>query len=144
MDANISEVLSRCRSCGETVPALILERDGQVFQRSLCPGHPGAEELIFSHVGLYRKLERWNDLLFPSSRQAVETREVASECECNAVNSQAPSLAVIDLTNSCNFQCPLCFAEITRGQRHYYLDQSAVRRMLDALLHKFEAPCRPH
>jgi uncharacterized radical SAM superfamily Fe-S cluster-containing enzyme len=52
-----------------------------------------------------------------------------------------PCLAVIDITNRCNFKCPVCFAEAKGEGSHYFLEMEVVVKMLKALLNR-PVPCR--
>ena len=138
----IDEVPSRCSECGETVTAAIIGRQGKVYQRSNCPAHPAAESLIFSDADLYRKLDSWNQLIFPESTSADETPVGATTCGCGPTGSlNDPTLAVIDITNRCNYTCPMCFAAVTGEGEHYFLDPDLVGTMLRSLLDR-PVPCR--
>ena len=138
----IDEVPSRCSECGETVTAAIIGRQGKVYQRSNCPDHPAVESLIFSDADLYRKLDSWNQLIFPESTSADEAPVGATTCGCGPTGSlNDPTLAVIDITNRCNYTCPMCFAAVTGEGEHYFLDPDLVGTMLRSLLDR-PVPCR--
>jgi uncharacterized radical SAM superfamily Fe-S cluster-containing enzyme len=140
-DRPIEAVSSRCPECGENVASLIVERDGKVYQQSKCSSHGVAEHLIFSDSNLYRRLEAWNALVFPPSDEgsAPQPSDATRDYGIHSVNP--PALAVMDITNRCNFHCPVCFAE-TDGQRgHYFLAPEQVRKMLQSLLNR-PVPCR--
>ncbi len=126
---------SLCPTCGSQVRAEITESDGRIFQRPLCPNHPSEPSLIFSDSRLYQKLEAWNRRVFPG-------HDVSPGDEVDDSDNKPPLLAVIDLTNRCNFRCPLCFAEAPPNGNIYYLDIETVRRMLAALLARGPVPCR--
>ena len=138
----IDEVPSRCSECGETVTAEIIGRQGKVYQRPNCPDHPAVESLIFSDSDLYRKLDAWNQLIFPESTSASEAPAGATTCGCGPTGSlNDPMLAVIDITNRCNYTCPMCFAAVTGEGEHYFLDPDLVGTMLRSLLDR-AVPCR--
>jgi uncharacterized radical SAM superfamily Fe-S cluster-containing enzyme len=114
----------------------ILEREGAIYQRPLCPDHPTESRVIFSHSGLYRRLEDWNRAVFGDAA-------IAADRDADDIaDSKPPLLAVIDLTNRCNFNCPVCFAETPDKASAYFLDLDTVRRMLAALLSHGPVPCR--
>jgi len=105
----IDEVSSRCSECGDTVSAEIIDRQGKVYQRPDCPSHPAGESLIFSDADLYRKLDSWNRLIFPDGTSASEPQKAATTSGCGPTGSlNDPTLAVIDITNRCNYTCPMC------------------------------------
>jgi 7,8-dihydro-6-hydroxymethylpterin dimethyltransferase len=132
----LDRVPSLCPTCGTQVVAEILEHDGQIYQRSLCPEHGHEPQLIFSHAGLYRRLQAWNVAVFGAPGPAADA---SSDDDSDG---KAPLLAVVDLTNQCNFRCPVCFAETSTKGPVYYLDLDTVRRMLSALLARGPVPCR--
>jgi uncharacterized radical SAM superfamily Fe-S cluster-containing enzyme len=129
-DAVLDRYGSVCPTCGAEAEALVIERDGRVFQRTLCPVHMGAENLILSDVRIHKKLEDWNRRVFSGEADALLDDDPG----------KAPLLAVIDLTNRCNFACPVCFADGS-NEDVYYLDVETVRRMLTALLTHKPVPC---
>lgn len=136
-DLVVEEIESLCSVCGERTPSLILERDGKVYQRSECAEHRETETLIFSDSSLYRKLDAWNELIFGSA-----DAHGAAEVDGGNGSANGPTLAVIDLTNRCNYRCPLCFAETNGQTQYYYLPVDAVRKMLGSLLARTPVPCR--
>ncbi len=126
---------SFCPSCGERADALVVERGGMIYQRTLCAAHSGTERLVFSHSGFHHKLDEWNRQIF-SSASASGPQTIEDDDD-----DKAPLLAVIDLTNRCNFACPVCFAEVSSSEI-YYLELETVRRMLRALIERQPLPCR--
>jgi uncharacterized radical SAM superfamily Fe-S cluster-containing enzyme len=139
-DVTIDTVSSLCPRCGKSSPATIFDRGGKVYQRTECPCHTPSEDLIFSDTSLYRRLEEWNRLIFPeSSTASVEPAACCSATETGSLNE--PCLAVIDITNRCNFKCPVCFAEAKGEGSHYFLEMEVVVKMLKALLNR-PMPCR--
>ncbi len=139
-DLNIDLVASLCPECGAPSTATIFDRAGKVYQRSQCACHEPVEDLIFSDTALYRKLDEWNRLIFPSS-QVAGNPPGNTYCPQDMKSGNEPCLAVIDITNRCNFRCPICFAEAKGEGSHYALDPETVRKMLQALLDR-PVPCR--
>ena len=136
----IDTVSSLCPECGKPVSAEIIDREGKVYQRSHCLSHGSTEALIFSDADLYRKLDEWNRLIFPNTPHASAI-PAGGCCEAGTGSNNEPSLAVIDITNRCNFKCPVCFAEAKGEGEHYILDTEVVTRMLKSLLNR-PVPCR--
>jgi uncharacterized radical SAM superfamily Fe-S cluster-containing enzyme len=140
-DKSIEAVSSRCPECGESVASLIVERDGKVYQHTQCSSHGVAEHLIFSDSSLYRRLEAWNELVFPPSDEGAESQPSSAARDCGIHSVNPPALAVMDITNRCNFHCPVCFAETDGQKGHYYLALEQVREMLQSLVNR-PVPCR--
>ncbi len=139
-DLNIDLVASLCPRCGAPSTATIFDRAGKVYQRSQCACHEPVEDLIFSDTALYRKLDEWNRLVFPDAH-SPEMPRGSNYCHQDMKSGNEPCLAVIDITNRCNFRCPVCFAEAKGEGSHYQLDLTTVRKMLQALLDR-PVPCR--
>jgi hypothetical protein len=120
---------------------LIIDREGKVYQRSQCPCHESTDSLIFSDSELFRKLEEWNKLVFPDAQRAAALPAHGEDCDCGFASHNEPCLAVIDVTNRCNFKCPMCFADAKGEGDYYFLDTTLVRKMLQSLLDR-PVPCR--
>ena len=137
----VEQVPSLCPRCDAKISALILERDGKIYQRSFCREHGASESLLFSSSDLYHKLDAWNRLVFQSPDG---NRQTCGEEDARHLpfSSNAPTLGIIDLTNSCNYHCPLCFAESGTRDHSYFLSMDVVRKMLESLLKKPSIPCR--
>jgi uncharacterized radical SAM superfamily Fe-S cluster-containing enzyme len=137
-DTTIDTVSSLCPACGKPATAVVFDRLGKVYQRSQCQCHEPTDSLIFSDSALYRKLEDWNKLIFPDAGAAAVQGN--GSCDCSSSENE-PCLAVIDLTNRCNFKCPMCFAEAKGEGSHYFLDTDVVTNMLRSLVER-PVPCR--
>ena len=135
VESLLSRSSSICPSCGERAPAVIVERQGKTYQRTLCGRHDQeAENVLLSDSRLHHKLDEWNQRVFGSaSAFGLEALEDDDD-------AKAPLLGIIDLTNRCNLACPVCFAEVREGDT-YYLDLETVRRMLAALAERRPVAC---
>lgn len=139
-DVVIDTISSLCPHCGSPSLATIFDREGKVYQRSECSCHTPSEDLIFSDTALYHRLEEWNRLVFPETLAAgMPSSSICPAAEMGSQNE--PCLAVIDITNRCNFKCPVCFAEAKGEGSHYFLEMEVVVKMLKALLNR-PVPCR--
>jgi len=141
LDKPIEEIPSLCLECGEQAASSIVERDGKVYQHTECSKHGVAEHLIFSDSNLYRKLDAWNELIFPPSAAGAARQLSGAACDRGLNSVNAPALAMMDITNRCNFQCPLCFAETDSQGDTYFLALEQIRKMLQSLLNR-PVPCR--
>jgi 7,8-dihydro-6-hydroxymethylpterin dimethyltransferase len=140
-DIVLEQISSLCSQCNKPLISNIVERNGSVFQTSTCALHGTTETEIFSNAPLYRKLNAWNDVIFKSFDQQRAVQDVA-ESETWLTSLNKPVLGVIDLTNRCNYSCPLCFANGDQANGFYYLDKENVREMLRVLLEQKPAPCK--
>ncbi|MDY6865899.1 MAG: radical SAM protein [Halobacteriota archaeon] len=102
---------SLCPICKEIISAEVFERDGSVWMRKECPKHGEIEDIYWSDVDLYLKVEK-----FAFDGEGVDNPNIpdAEVCpfDCGLCNLHLShtALANVDLTNRCNLQCPICFA----------------------------------
>jgi len=140
-DVLIERVSSLCPQCKHPIDSIIVERNGSVFQILTCALHGTMETEIFSNAPLYQKLNAWNDLIFGSfDGQGVAPDSAQPEVWSTSLHS--PVLGVIDLTNRCNYHCPLCFADGDAAKDFYFLEKDKIRAMLQILLKQTPASCR--
>lgn len=140
--AVVDEIPSLCPKCDAKTSSLIVERDGKIYQSSQCFEHGATETLLFSSAALYHRLDAWNQLLFQGSDGSTQSQPAGGDTEQNPMSLNPPTLGIIDLTNVCNYHCPLCFAGDGDRQLSYFLSVDTVRKMLDALLRRSGARCR--
>ncbi|MDY6931739.1 MAG: radical SAM protein [Halobacteriota archaeon] len=102
---------SLCPVCKEIISAEVFERDGSVWMRKECAKHGEFEDIYWSDADLYLKVEK-----FAFDGEGVYNPNIpdAEVCpfDCGLCNLHLShtALANIDLTNRCNLQCPICFA----------------------------------
>jgi uncharacterized radical SAM superfamily Fe-S cluster-containing enzyme len=78
-----------CNSCGQTVPASRQVRDGKVYLVKDCAQCGFTETLLSSDVRRYRRKQ---------------------EFEHGPPRSASPRVILVEVTNSCNINCPTCLA----------------------------------
>ena len=139
--AVIGRIPSLCAQCGAEIRSTLIERGGKVYQLADCAEHGSSESLVFSDSSLYRSLDAWNRLVFGPT-DGRESQAPVADPEHSSLSANPPTLGIIDLTNLCNYSCPLCFAENNYSDRAYFLPLETVRGMLRSLLGQSPAPCR--
>ncbi|MFC1544799.1 tetraether lipid synthase Tes [Gemmatimonadota bacterium] len=135
------EVQSVCPEpgCMKIITARMFAEDGKVWMEKTCPDHGYVKDLYWSDVDLYLKAEKWEfgdgkGLMNPMS----ECRSCPDDCGlCNQHTSHT-SLGNIDLTNRCNLNCPICFANANKLGRVYEPSKEEIMDMLR--LYKTEQP----
>ncbi len=102
---------SLCPECVGIIPADIIERDGKVLMVKDCPEHGHFEDVYYSDVGLYLKVERWaHDGIGVLNPIEPDAKECPTDCGLCQMHKSHTVLANVDLTNRCNLRCPVCFA----------------------------------
>jgi uncharacterized radical SAM superfamily Fe-S cluster-containing enzyme len=125
---------SLCPVCRSVIDAELYEHDGKVMMNKTCQEHGQFEELISSDVQFFTKMRRAHY----ERPHAVQNslRPNLSQCpdECGLCDEHlsSPAMVNIDLTNRCNQNCPICFANANATGRVYEVSLDQVKGMLDA------------
>ena len=128
---------SICPVCRLLLDAQVILRDNQVIQRKRCPQHGLFEALVFNDAELFQRIARYNTSgITPLGYATQSTHNCPYECGLCPDHKQHTCLGVIEVTNACNLDCPMCFADA--GTQHakdgYWLTHDQVDFMLNQLL----------
>ncbi len=101
---------SVCPYCYRNLPAILVEREGRVYIRRVCPEHGEIEELYYGDVELYKKMIKW-DIEGRGARHIYVPLERACPFNCGLCprHKNHSALVNIVLTNRCNLSCWYCF-----------------------------------
>ena len=129
---------SVCPECGKLLDATLFEKDGKVYMDKTCPDHGKFCDVYWSNVELFLKAERYAHdgigLRNPLDKNLKEGDNVHVFVDGMRVDMLSnTALANIDLTNRCNMNCPICFANANQAGYVYEPDFDTVCHMLDAL-----------
>ncbi len=121
-----------CPECRDVVETKIVARDGRVWFDKFCPRHGARSDFVCSDVNWWDRL----DFNVPG-RQPVEfgvepDRGCPYDCGLCSRHEQHTCIAVLELTDSCNLRCPMCFASSGPGGVHLTLEQ--CQRAIDRLV----------
>jgi 7,8-dihydro-6-hydroxymethylpterin dimethyltransferase len=128
------QTTSLCEECMELVPAKILVEGKAVFYQKRCPTHGVQKTKISSDYGYYKQQR---DYLKPGDVPLKLGRQTEYGCpyDCGLCpdHEQHSCLALIEVNDSCNLTCPVCFAESSpHRQSHKSLEE--VEAMLDTIV----------
>ncbi len=101
---------SVCPYCYRVLPSIVVERDGKIYIRRVCPEHGEIEELYYGDVEIYKKMIKW-DLDGRGARHIYTQVKTACPFNCGLcpMHKQHSALVNIVLTNRCNLSCWYCF-----------------------------------
>ncbi|WP_165054829.1 MULTISPECIES: radical SAM protein [unclassified Adlercreutzia] len=105
----ISETSSVCPHCLASIPAVVYERDGEVYQGKSCPEHGDFEVYVWPDAAHYEWCSGFD---FPAKTRAAQTPSSGScphDCGLCSSHRNWISLAEIEVTYRCNMRCPVCF-----------------------------------
>ena len=106
----LKRTISRCPTCLASIPAEVIERDGQVAMTKSCGDH-GSFETVLA-----------NDRRFYHLSQGSPDNAVCCEATCDCSTAQqegqeddpfevlSSCVALIEIVDSCNLKCPTCYA----------------------------------
>jgi uncharacterized radical SAM superfamily Fe-S cluster-containing enzyme len=126
---------SVCTTCLRTVEAKILFKDDCVYMDKWCPVH-GTERVLMANDVEYYKLCREVYVKPPEMPANFSTRMhygCPYDCGLCPDHMQHSCLTVLEITDVCNLNCPVCYAESgTHRSTHKPLE--TVIAMLDAVV----------
>ncbi|TFG33933.1 radical SAM protein [Candidatus Thorarchaeota archaeon] len=97
--------------------AVVYEEDGKVWMRKTCSRHGDFKEIYWSDASLFRKVMKYWYKSIPLDNPRTEHRKGCPyDCGPCPNHLAQTSLGLIDVTNRCNMQCPICFAEATESK----------------------------
>ncbi|GAG85288.1 unnamed protein product, partial [marine sediment metagenome] len=115
---------SVCPECLERIDAVVQEEDGKVFMVKNCPEHGDFKDIISSNAKYYKwthfqKKDKNGNILWqfekdgesnPADCASDDDRGCPYNCGLCSEHISTCALALIDLTNRCNFNCNFCYA----------------------------------
>lgn len=133
---NAGELLERttsiCPGCFALLPAEIRARGCGVYLVKTCPLHGPFRGLIWSDRELYERSFRYTKPgTLPVEFGASRRRGCPYDCGICPDHQQHTCLAIVEITQRCNLQCPICIASSGSG---WNLSIERIRGMLRSLL----------
>lgn len=124
-----------CSKCLRRVEAKIVEQDGRIYMHKRCLEH-GFENVLLSTDAAYYKLSRQT---IKASQMPLKFNTPIKygcpyDCGLCPDHEQHSCLTVLEITDACNLNCPVCYAEsgTHRATQHRSLEQ--IEFMLDAIV----------
>ncbi len=114
---------SVCPECLQRIAAEVLEEDDQIWMKKNCPEHGDFKDKLSSSAKYYKWTHYGNgDWCFlkngdanPPDIAAEDPRGCPYNCGLCNEHLSTCCLALIDLTNRCNFNCNVCYANIQKS-----------------------------
>lgn len=123
---------SLCPECLALVPAKILSREGRIYFRKHCPVHGVREDFVCSDVSQYDRMEFNVPGRVPREFGAEVDRGCPYDCGLCSEHEQHTCIGLIEITESCNLQCPMCYASSGPGGKHLTFEE--CQRAIDRLV----------
>jgi uncharacterized radical SAM superfamily Fe-S cluster-containing enzyme len=123
---------SLCPECLSLVTAKIIVKDGgRVYFRKHCPTHGFREDFVCSDVRWYDR----NEFSIPGKQPefGIEAdKGCPYDCGLCTEHEQHTCIGLLEMTSSCNLECPMCYAASGPGGKH--LSYEECIRAIDRLV----------
>lgn len=121
-----------CPVCSALVPGKTVARGDRVFLERRCPEHGFFEGLICSDREWYERLPLFTaETTRPQSPRNISTFGCPDDCGLCTAHTQIAGVLAIEITNTCNINCPCC---ITYNDRTVELTPDDVDRVVRTAL----------
>lgn len=125
-----------CEKCLHTVEAKILFENNLVIMEKFCPVHGKSRALIADDVDYYRQCREVFIKMPEMPEKFSKPMHYGCPYDCGLCTDhmQHSCLSIVEITDRCNLECPVCFAASSPAnhQQHRSLDE--IRAMLDAII----------
>ncbi|MEZ5944695.1 MAG: radical SAM protein [Planctomycetaceae bacterium] len=128
----IGTTTSLCPECLEVVPAKILNRGGRIYFRKHCPTHGSREDFVCSDASHYDRMEFTVPGKVPRMVGVPVDRGCPYDCGLCTEHEQHTCIGLVELTDACNLECPMCYAASGPGQKHRTVEEckAAIDRLV--------------
>ena len=133
--------ISICATCYQKVEAKIVFQDDAVYMIKRCPEHGHERVLIADDVDYYRR-SREVFIKAPEMPAYFNTPVkwgCPYDCGLCSDHQQHSCLSLVEITDHCNLQCPICYAE-SGPHRPGFRSLDLVKRMIDAVVRNEQQP----
>ena len=127
--------VSICSTCYCKVEGKIIFQDGNVFMVKRCPQHGVERVLMADDVEYYR---RCREVFIKPPEMPIQYNTPVKwgcpyDCGLCTDHEQHSCLALIEINDYCNLQCPICYAS-SGPSRQSFRSLPQIEQMLDALV----------
>lgn len=123
---------SLCPECLTLLPAKIIVKRGRVYFRKTCPTHGVREDFVCSDVRQYDQMEFSLPGKVPVQFGIEPDKGCPYDCGLCTEHEQHTCLGLVEITSSCNLNCPMCYASSGPGGKHLTFEE--CKRAIDRLV----------
>ncbi len=135
------KTISLCPICLKRISAEVFEEDGKVIIEKECPEHGKFRDIYWNDSEMYK---RYNKYEYIGGGLKNTNTEVKNGCpfDCGLCPNHKSTtiLANLDITNRCNLNCPICFANANRTKKVYEPSIEEIKQMMINLRNE-DVPC---
>ena len=127
--------LTICSVCFRKLEGKIVFQDGKVFLLKRCPEHGAERVLVADDIDYYRRCREV--FIKAPEMPAIYNTPVRWGCpyDCGLCtdHEQHSCLTLLEITDSCNLRCPVCYAA-SGPERLTHRPLALIEKMLDAIV----------
>lgn len=126
--------LSICSVCFRRVDAKIIFQEGNVYMLKRCPDHGTHKVLIASDIEYYKRCRNYlKPGEIPKKFNTKTHYGCPYDCGLCPDHEQHSCLTLVEITDRCNLECPVCYAGSSPGfGRHRTLEE--IGKMLNCVV----------
>src|SRR5262245_42488486 len=123
-----------CPTCKKAVDGVRMIRGGKVYVRKQCPSHGQSESLISGDADWFLKsLTYIKEGSIPLRHSTEVEKGCPDDCGLCPDHEQHSCLPIIEITNHCNLECPIC---IVQNRNNYNMTAAEFTDTIDGLIGK--------
>ncbi len=123
-----------CPQCERPVDGARIIREGKVYLRKQCPTHGQSEALISGDVDWFlQSLTYVKEGSHPLKYSTEVEKGCPDDCGLCPDHEQHSCLPIIEITNHCNLECPIC---IVQNKNNYNMTREEFGRILDGIIER--------
>lgn len=130
-----------CSVCFRKLEGKIVFQDGKVFLLKRCPDHGAERVLVADDIDYYRRCREV--FIKAPEMPAIYNTPVKWGCpyDCGLCtdHEQHSCLTLLEITDSCNLRCPVCYAA-SGPERLTHRPLALIEKMLDAIVRNERKP----
>jgi len=137
----IGETRALCPECLKVISATKFVEDGNVFIEKICPDHGKWKVKIWSGADHYKQLYDFAAVpKIPQKFKTCATGNCPEGCGLCDEHMQHTCLNVVEVTNRCNMNCPICFATANGCGYDYHPSIDEIKKSFQTVVDYVKSP----
>ncbi|MBP5394421.1 MAG: radical SAM protein [Candidatus Methanomethylophilaceae archaeon] len=141
MTEEIGTTDALCPECLKTIPAKKIVENDEVYIVKTCPEHGTWKVKIWTGAEHYKYLYEFAAVHKVPTKTAVgEIKDCPHDCGLCKKHLQHSCVNVVEVTNHCNLNCPVCFATANGCGYDFHPDMETIRGMFQTVVDFVDNP----